>query len=486
MPTRFRRYLSHRRWARELVEGPEYGLRKPEETIPQAGEQVTVHAVWAVEIYTPLHAIKLFERLEQLGFGRDDPWGRGGIRTRLERVRGGPRGGSWLNLEHVFPPGGSRGFMFEHVEVPLPNGVRVARPSLHALTPSVTALVVQFVLDDDAATAFHRLSCETDFEPKTRIHDSGVSFMPPDQVKETALRDLRADLRARGTRWIAQQIPGVFASGLGGSAMPSAELLTTEVAMPFSRGEGPIDYSAFAGLGYDPFHWVSDELGHWRLAFDRDDAFITVAARRPDAVAAEERYRQHGDDERWPMTYHVNEYLERDLALWSASRLLLACHARLGSIRDHDLQSRRFQSASKRLRTIRDEFLTDATDARLAAAELARFAEDERRFEWNACDWKSSDNLPRATRDRLLENLRLTMQDNAGALVGAEARLRDALIVDSSVVGALASLRLNRWILLITLVALVIAIASLVVASRAGGKDPPNGPPTKSSVLLGQ
>ena len=214
MPERLRHYMSRRRLARGMLEEPQYGLHKPEETFPPEGEQTTFHAVWAIEAYTPLHAKGLFERLEELGFGRDQSWHEGGISKRLERARRGPGGASWLNLEHVFPPGESPTLLFDRIEAPLPSGVRVARPALHALTPSVTVLVVQFVLRDDAATAFDRLSRETNFKPRTRILHNGVSLMPPDQVKQGALRELRADLRCRATQWVVEHVPGAFASRL--------------------------------------------------------------------------------------------------------------------------------------------------------------------------------------------------------------------------------------------------------------------------------
>ena len=248
--------------------------------------------------------------------------------------------------------------------------------------------------------------------------------------------------------------------------MPSAELVTTELAAPFEGGDAH-GYVDFVGLGYDPLYWVSDELAPWRLRFDRSEDFITVAARRSEAIAARESYSQHRDDVRWPLTYRLHEYLERDLALWTASQLLLAFHSRLSSIRDHDLRPRRLQPPSRRLRTIKDELLTDATDARLAAAELERFAEDEERFKWNACDWELGKDFPGNERIQLLESFRLTVQENAAALTGVEERLRDALIVESSVVGTRAGLRINWWMMLITLVALLIAIASLIVASNS-------------------
>jgi len=369
-----------------------------------------------------------------------------------------------MNLELIVPPG-APGFRVDTVEMPLPSGVRVARPTIMSLTSSVTVLVVQFVLNDEAATAFDALSRETDFLPEIRSDDTGFTSTSPDQTKQKALRALRAELRGRCADWLADQLPGAFASRrLGRAPMPTAELVTTEIAVPFAQGDHG-SYIDFADFGYDPFHWESDDMPNWRLVFDRDDDFAVVAARSAEAFD-DENFKPHGDDLRWPMAYHAHEYLDRDIALWAASKLLFAFHARLGEIRDHGIQHRRLERASKRLSVVRDEFLRDALDARVVAAELERYADDERRFEWNACDWKTSEDLRREEPERLLGNLRFMMSESAAALTAAETRLRDGLSVDSAVIGARATLRLTWWVLLIGLAALLVALGSLFIALR--------------------
>jgi hypothetical protein len=481
MPARVRTYLRNRRWEREFTRAESWSLHDPESTIPPEGERLTFHAVWAVEVYTPAHVDRLFERLESLGFGPQRESREAGIREQIERIRSTPRGGTWMNLGFIVPPG-SPGFMFDRIDLPLPEGVRCARPALHALTSSVTVLVVQFVLNDDAATAFDALSYETDFKPQARRRRNGFLVSPSDQVKQTKLRELRADVRSRCANWLADQLPGAFASGLGGSPMPTAELVTTEIAVPFARTDDHRSYIDWAGFGFDPFHWQSDEWPHWRLTFDRDEDFIVVAARSIEAYS-DERFKDYvaDDDLRWAVAYRAHDYLERDLALWGASRLLLAFHARLSTIRDHGVRQRRFESASRRLRTVRDEFLRDALDARVVAAELERYADEKRSFEWNACDWKPSEDLEGREDERFLENLRFRVSENAAALTAAEARLRDGLHIDSSVIGARATVRLTWWVLVVAAATLAVAVVALLVALRAEGKT--SGPAVRTVTV---
>jgi hypothetical protein len=115
----------------------------------------------------------------------------------------------------------------------------------------------------------------------------------------------------------------------------------------------------------------------------------------------------------------------------------------------------------KRLVVIRDELLRDSVDARTVAAELGEFAQDTDAFEWNAIDWTA----PERKRPLLwLENARYVIEHNARALEQTEQRVRDALVADSSVIGVAANLRIQRQLAVFTLVALVVAVASLIVS----------------------
>jgi len=383
----------------------------PERTTHPEDEHVRTHAVWAVEIYTPLHAAKLVERLKVLGVDTDRPFG-----SPTESVRRGrsfPYGGTWVNLG-PFVPRDSEGLAFlGRIATDLPPGVTAAFPSVWTLTSSLTALVLQFVFEEELAEAVECVARRNDFEARGRLLEGGgVSVEPPEMVKQSAIEGARRDLRRLPVEWIADNVPGAFTAG-GGSTMPTAELMTSELAVPFGEEERGNGYMQQLGFGWDPAAWRSDELKVWQLSFDREELCVTVAAKRSEVVASGQ-LEHRGDDETWSMAGEANDYLQKDLAIWAAGRHLVECQERLSGIRDAERRLAAHWFPVGRLKKIGREFLRDSLDARTAAAELRRFAADEEWFKRDAAEWKGVGVL--AERD-LLESFRSAFQENAAAAV---------------------------------------------------------------------
>ncbi|HEY2353793.1 MAG TPA: hypothetical protein VGH79_02695 [Gaiellaceae bacterium] len=439
---------------REKQEG---GIFRPEKTTPPADEQIRTRAVWAVEIYTPLHAAKLVERLRALGVDIDPTFER-----PTEYVRKGrsfPYGGAWINLG-PFVPRDAEGLAFlGRIAADLPPGVTAAFPSVWTLTSSLTALVLQFVFEAERAEAVERVARRNDFEAQGRLLErGGVSVAPPDMVKQRAVEDARRELRAMPVDWIADKVPGAF-SARGRSKMPTAELVTTEIAVPFAEEERKVGYMRLLGLGWDPAVWRSEEMKAWQLSFDRDDRCVTVAAKRSEVVASGQ-LEHRGDEGTWAMAGVANDYLQKDLTIWAAGRHLAECQERLSAIRDAERRLAAHWLPVGRLKKIGREFLRDSLDARTAATELRQLASDEKWFKRDAAEWIGVG--PWAERD-LLESFRRGMRQNAAALISLEERVREGLLVETTILAALSNLRVQRWLLVFTVLAVVAAAVSLYV-----------------------
>lgn len=459
LPERLRNYVRRVHMLEESLLFRD-GFRKPEETTPPVDERFTTHAVWAVELYTPLHAQELLERLRALGFDTDTSRDRTASAS-IRRSRAAPRGGSWVNLDMVLPRA-QNPHPFFGIRGDLPTGVRAAHPHVWTITPSLTVLVVQFVLDDEASGRLDAVCRRVDFDPVGSLTSSGVQITPPDNVKEAAIRQTRRELRGLASSWIAEHLPGAFAARGEGHQMPTAELVTVELTVPFVEQQSRMNYLDFAGFGYDPFAWVSDELKVWRLVFDRDGDCMVVAARRSDVIDSGQ-LAHRGDDETWAIAGHTNDYLGKDLVLWAASSHLVASQARLAEIRDQGVGLAAAHMPARRLTRIGHEFLRDSLDARTSAAELRQYASNQRAFEWNAAEWKGEG---RFAEERLLARLSETIRANAKALLASEQRLRDSLLVESTILTALANLRVQRWVVALSALAAAVAIVSLWISAR--------------------
>jgi hypothetical protein len=447
----------------EFHRGHGGGIFGPEATTPPEIERVTTHAVWAVEIYTPLHAARMVERLRALGVDTD----RSHLHPPSDSVRRGrsfPLGGSWVNLGMLVPRDREGWAFFDRIAADLPSGVRAAFPTVWTVTSSLSALVLQFVLEDERAGEVERVARRNDFEAKGRLLPGGrVTVDPPDNVKQAAIDDARHGLRSLPVEWIGEHVPGAF-TARGGATMPTAELVTTEVGAPLAEEERGVEYMRFLGLGWDPFAWRSDELKEWRLSFDWEDRSLIVAGRRSDVVGAGQ-LEHRGSDESWAMAGVANDYLRKDLVIWAAARHLVECHDRLSAIRDAGQGLASDWLPTFRLKKIGREFLRDSLDARTAAAELKRFAADRQWFTHDAAEWTGIGRL--SDRD-LLQSFREGIRANANAVLSAEERLRDGLLVESTILSAVANLRVQRWVLGLTALALVAAAVSLYLTLASG------------------
>jgi hypothetical protein len=431
------------------------------ESVPPADERMLVHAIWGVEFYTPVHAAALVDRLIRLGFDKRRSWaGREKVSDYVRLQRGGI-GESWLNLGLVVSPAASGWSMFDAVRIEIPTGVRAGFLQLHTLTSSLTALVAMFVLEDDAAGALERVLRRDDFRASGKIEGRGYTINPPSNVKDAAVKAQRRRTHALVADWIADTLPGAFAANK--ETTPTAELVTTQSALPLDERSQDLEYLRAAGLAnWTPAVWKSSELPNWRLTLQDGDQRLTIARRQhvPSGDDTDER-----DHDRWSMSQHVNDLVAKDVLVWAAVRLVETAKDRLAHVRDEGRQMAAARRPLKRLRRIAGHYLRDSLEGRTIAAELALYAKSRERFHHNAAEWEGVDNFA----GDFLENIRGTLDRLTRDLLATEERVRDGLIIESNMISTIANLRVQRWIVLLTVLTILVGVIAIVVAMRYGG-----------------
>lgn len=445
-----------RRHFREALEEDEFGVFDPLETVPPDDERFTVHAVWTVEFYSPRHAGMLIERLREMGFDSS----RKGIRDESlsDYIRGrrASIGEAWMNLGVVVPKGHQT--WPDRVEMDLPSGVDAGFLSLHHFTPSLSALLTMFILDDTEASRFDGLARRLDFKPTGELRAHSFSVNPSWNVKQDALREQRQRTRELACEWVASNFPGAFTGA--NQITPSADLVTTEVGTPFQPDSLDGPYLRFADLGYMPAAvWVSDSAPGWKLFTDRQEQFLTIAGRRRDVIEGTDR------DSRWQIAQRANLRLDKNLVLWAAVRLLSTSHRRLAHIRDLGGGLTNAHMPIRRLKRIGDEYLRDSLDSRTVAAELGTYAHEPERFSWGASEWSGVELF---ADEQLVESWRFVMRRMSAALLAGEERVRDGLLVETTLLTAIANLRMQRWFLLLTVVTIALGVIAIVVATGSG------------------
>lgn len=445
------------RWRQEMqrvLKRNYFGWPSAEESSPPANERLAIQLVCAVEMYTPVHAGKLPQRLSELGFNDERAtWGSGP--DVVQRIRGSS-GESWVNLGVVVPRGRAG---FDRVETDL-QGLTAGFLSLHALTPSITALRAFFVLDDEHSRELDAAARRTDQKATGRLNHRGFSIEPPANIKRSEMREVRRRARDLGASWIATNLPGFFASRL--QTMPTAQVITTESATPVGSASRD-EYLRLAGIGYwPPDVWVSEQVDGWRITHDwEEESVLTIAGRSVDVLDSDEV--GWDNDARWRVAQQLGDTLGKNLVLWAATQLVAESQRQLARIRDQGLGLSVSWFPTRCLKRIGGEFLRDSLESRTVAAELGEYARDHRRFERDASEWHGVETLS----DRnMLKVWQGGLVRSTETLTATEERLRAGLVVESNLLSAIANLRVQLVLVLFGIASLILSLVAIKIATN--------------------
>lgn len=199
-------------------------------------EQLRLSVVWGVELFGPAEVESLYDSLRRLnwtsGIGRSKEDG-ALTWVRHQREYGGA--GSWYNVGLV-TEGSDRGrlLMIDNY-ASMPEGVEHLLVRIFQLTPSLTSVLVGFVFKDYFAQSY---AVELNRDRKTvrerTLRRSSISILDPGHLKGRSLELARSRTRDVARRWFDANLPGFFC-GLPNDRMPTAELITTQAHHLFSE-----------------------------------------------------------------------------------------------------------------------------------------------------------------------------------------------------------------------------------------------------------
>ena len=188
-------------------------------------ERLKQIALWGIEIFGPAEADFLNAAIERLGWNNDQFLG---LRTNPvswinEQRTYGTEGN--LNLGTIERPGKSR-FLPRGLTAPLPESVDYARGYVYQLSPSVTAIIICFVLKESAGCEYNE---ELNLDRKTayELLKDGYRTNSVKHVKRQAVDLARIKSRAQVVKWFAAHLPGFFSRATDGNRLPTAELIST-------------------------------------------------------------------------------------------------------------------------------------------------------------------------------------------------------------------------------------------------------------------
>ena len=437
-----------------------------------AWESIEVPAIWVVELYTPSTVEGLLGGIERLGWetrrsGGDD------ILKWMADIRHG-RAAGWTALGLVSST--RAGHLMTERSAELPSRIQAAQPMLMSVMPSITALVTCFILTDDAAKEVN-LPLRREFATFTTrddrfrrrhlfryvirggdIHMGSTIHAPDFQRRDEVVRTLDS-LEADCTAWVAKQLPGAFAGGLRRGLFPTSMLFVSERRRLMREH---LRLRALEGAeldrAFDAFQ--TDEWPRARLlmprGFRREDLRVRFACRRRDAFPPRNGYPDPSSN--WTIAQRADD-LVRGLAVrWAISCLLEGYAHRLSALRDATAGKHRLRPV-RDLKTLRDFARKDLLDIRSSTSELARFAKSPH-YVYDTIEPRYVRPI-RGSHPALLEHLREAQESQCAQLQQDADHLLMAMSATTDVTQTISNIRLQRIVLLVTIVSVVVAAIAL-------------------------
>jgi hypothetical protein len=443
--------------------------RDAENRLPD-DEKIGLHAIWALEYYTPAHVGALLNGLTRLGWDKSR---HGSVdRNAVEWVRAlrdHETGGSWLNLGVIYRPDQKGLFGLSRV-APLPDSFDYAFGQIVSLTPSITCVMIAFVPRDEVVQSFER---NLRREYVTTVDRRGTSYaiIDPYFGRCKAIRDLRQRLRLEAADWFKEHLPGVFSSGHLGNELPTCELMSLTNAAPFPvRNPGdpkPAPYLGQLGVSDDLDVWQSTSLQglyfKWPLRSDDDPKYHGVLVAQRAVLERPSLYDQSGTTEdSFPQV--VNDHAQHMLQLWGVLALLTGYQNAISRARDSDiLGSSKLPSVS--ILSSLASLSNASRDVVPMAAELCQNGDRPpvwSRFAQDFAPVNDSFNGSEGLTERLVHRI----HERAAQMGQFDRTVRELITQRSAIVSAYENVRIQQHIRWLTIIIFVLTAAAVLFAAE--------------------
>jgi hypothetical protein len=458
---------------------------------PPKEERIELHSIWLAEVYPPSTVVQLIDGLEHLGWGSDlgRAMGETNLAAWVASSRAQGIGGSWANIGVVTRPGKAR-FLGPTRETVLPDGVDYALGSLSTLTPSMTVLTMQFVLQDSVVETFDAPLHAT-YQSFARHRGRFTTYIDPGSQKRDAMVAARQAIRDSCAHWIASHLPGMFSSQLVEGRLPSCEFITTQIAVPLGR-DSRYDLSHYMTVLVLDKYWAAWESGNVpgvRLRLpawgqEGDPNALLLVGRYDDIFRGDDMQDAYGGRTRGGFAARLENYINRALAVWALRAALIGYQQRLTEIRDRiTLPENRTKAAIQALDYVRKELLVASGDVQRVSKDVLSAANEKRWFSHLfETDFEPVDRRQREYEPSLIEILRNDMLGRAQALSETEQHVRETLLTSSNLASTTANLRIQRRITALTWVLLILSILALAVPAYQTFISQEQAPATTSTT----
>jgi hypothetical protein len=443
--------------------------RENEKTRVPLNEELRLQAMWGAELFGPGEVELLYTQMGKLGWDTD----RFGTEHRnvVKWIREARTYGSEgsFNLG-VVGRNSEKNFLRDYM-APVPDEVDYLLVYIKQITASITCVLTGFVLKPEYAQ-YYEQQLLRDRKTSHRPLWGRFSYQTwgVEHLKRESIDKGRALYRDIVVRWFQKNLPGYFCSVSEGKRLPTAELITCSQEIPLTQYRSGDPSSEWAEL-LIPFGWAdvwtSTECNEFRLRLSDlsgETPFHAIATIRPPDIP-EEAIRHHGGkSSRGAVVAFAHERLEGIFCHNAALTLLLEISRSLKHSRER-LRSTMMRH-SRILPSIESikHFFDQSLGTPAMVSELHKKSDHVHEYEWDCHEFI---NLPWRDEDapvKMAEILRTNTRGLSERVLLDEETTREHFQQIATIVSTRESVKAQRRMEFLTVVAVILALASLLLS----------------------
>lgn len=430
-------------------------------------QELRVFALWGVELFGPNETDALYASLKTLGWTAGSRTKDDGALSWIRDQRAYGYAGGFYNVGLV-TRNGDRRFVHDSNHAALPDNVEYLLVNIYQVVPAVTAVVVCFALTPAAA---RRYEFELNLDRRC-WYERGprwtVRHWDPTHTKQRAVHVARTRIRNMAFRWFAQNLPGYFVGQRRANRLPMAELLITKSEnvladpRPFSHWDWK---RIIINVGTHET-WTSKTIsgmtfarqpGRWPY---EDDNHLTIGL-CADCLAANHLKTYGGGPT--AIAHICHEALDGMMAYYAVAAFLEEAARDLKVTREElalKANKRRSLRTVERIQEFFDRYSGVPAIARELRDDSSRAGQYKHHCgQFTAAAWEKD-----GPERELAEQLRLKVHSEATRLIEDESSTREQFEQFSTVLSIRESIRTQRRMEWLTVVALLVATLSLLAA----------------------
>ena len=452
----------------------DYRRRDDEENLESQlpdGEVLSVAAIWAVEVYGPSEIDSLYKNLTRLGWGSPRIGGRHNAVDWINEQRMYGSVGNF-NIGVVTRKGDNRFLFGERTFAILPQGVDYLRVYLYQLSASLTCLRIGFVIKDGFDIGY-RDAIDREYKTQRIAQRRGLIYyegVVNSKIKE--ISRIRVEYRKIATDWISKELPGFFCGAQDGNRIPTAELIFTDKQFLFGKEDPNSESSNFnwrrivINSAHDS-EWTAEGFDALQMVMDEcagNERYHTVIALKTSSVSSE-NMRHRGEPNKSSYVSLCEENFGGAL-VYMAGLAFLREIGRSIKVAREELKLNSKKSDVIRKLVVIENFISNSIGKPSIAAELRNEANREGAFrhwceKFTMIGWPPSEilSLPKVLAQRTVYF--------ADKFIAEEATAREQFEQLSSILNTRESIKTQARMEIWTLVAILLALASLFAAFLA-------------------